>query len=74
LYPEKYEQLELSVDEKSFLRTLERAFSDEEMAYFVLHINPRRKASDDGKQPELFNLLLVDKGILLFRFLEWLRR
>lgn len=70
VYPEKYDQLELSVDEKSFLRTVERAFSGEEMAYFVLHINPRRKDTGDGKQPELFNLLLVDKGILLFRFLD----
>lgn len=43
VYPEKNEQLELSVDEKSFLRTLERAFSNEEMAYYVLQINPRRK-------------------------------
>lgn len=70
VYPEKSEQLELSVDEKSFLRTVERAFSDEEMAYFVLHINPRRKDAGDGKQPELFNLLLVEKGILLFRFID----
>jgi len=70
VYPEKYDQLELSVDEKSFLRTVERAFSGEEMAYFVLHINPRRKDTGDGKQPELFYLLLVDKGILLFRFLD----
>lgn len=70
LYPEKYDQLELSVDEKSFLRTVERVFSDEEMAYFVLHINPRRKDVGDGKQPELFNLLLVKEGILLFRFIE----
>lgn len=70
IYPEKYDQLELSVDEKSFLRTIERAFSDEEMAYFVLHINPRRKDAGDGKQPELFNLLLVKEGILLFRFIE----
>lgn len=70
VYPEKYDQLELSVDEKSFLRTVERAFSNEKMAYFVLHINPRRKDLGDGKQPELFDLLLVEKGILLFRFLE----
>lgn len=69
VYPEKYDQLELSVDEKSFLRTVERAFSDEEMAYYVLHINPRKKDAGEGK-PELFNLLLVNKGILLFRFLE----
>ena len=69
VYPEKNDQLELSVDEKSFLRTLERAFSDEEMAYYVLHINPRKKDAGEGK-PELFNLLLVNKGILLFYFLE----
>ena len=70
LYPEKYDQLELSVDEKSYLRTLERAFSDEEMAYYVLHINPRRRDAGDDKQPELFNLLLVNKGIILFRFVD----
>jgi len=69
VYPEKYEQLELSVDEKSFLRTIERAFVEEKMAYYVLHINPRKKDAGDGK-PELFNLLLVSKGILLFRFIE----
>src|SRR5665647_3572475 len=69
VYPEKSEQLELSVDEKSFLRTVERAFSSEKMAYYVLHINPRKKDVGGGK-PELFNLLLVDKGILLFRFIE----
>jgi len=69
VYPEKNEQLELSVDEKSFLRTVERAFSNEEMAYYVLHINPRKKDAGEGK-PELFNLLLVNKGILLFRFIE----
>ena len=69
VYPERHDQLELSVDEKSFLRTVERAFSDEEMAYYVLHINPRKKDAGEGK-PELFNLLLINKGILLFRFLE----
>lgn len=69
IYPEKYDPLELSVDEKSFLRTIERAFSGEGMAYYVLHINPRKKDVGEGK-PELFNLLLVNKGILLFRFLE----
>jgi hypothetical protein len=69
VYPEKSEQLELSVDEKSFLRTIERAFSMEEMAYYVLHINPRRKDIGGGK-PELFNLLLFNKGILLFRFID----
>ena len=61
VYPEKNEQLELSVHEKSFLRTLERAFSNEEMAYYVLHINPRKKDAGEGK-PELFNLLLVNKA------------
>jgi hypothetical protein len=70
LYPEKYDQLELSADEKSFLRTLERAFTNEDMAYYVLHINPRRKDAGDGKQAELFNLLLTNKGILLFRFID----
>ena len=69
VYPEKNEHLELSVDEKSFLRTIERAFSEEKMAYYVLHINPRKKDTGNGK-PELFNLLLVNKGILLFRFIE----
>ena len=69
VYPEKSEQLELSIDEKSFLRTVERAFSNEEMAYYVLHINPRKKDTGEG-QPELFNLLIVSKGIILFRFIE----
>lgn len=70
IYPEKYDQLDLSLDEKSFLRTIERAFSNEKMAYFVLHINPRKKDIGMGK-PELFNLLLIKEGILLFRFLDY---
>ncbi|MCL2301507.1 MAG: AAA family ATPase [Firmicutes bacterium] len=69
IYPEKYDQLDLTVDEKSFLRTVERAFSGEEMAYYVLHINPRRKDAGAGK-PELFHLLIVKEGILLLRFLD----
>ena len=69
VYPEKHDQLELTVDEKSFLRTVERAFSEKEMAYYVLHINPRKKDIGEGK-PELFSLLLVNNGILLFRFLD----
>lgn len=69
VYPEKYDQLELSADEKSFMRTVERALFDEEMAYYVLYINPRRENASEGK-PELFNLLLINKGILLFRFLD----
>jgi len=69
VYPEKNEQLELSAEEKSFLRTVERAFFEEEMAYFVLHINPRRKDIGEGR-PELFNLLLLKEGIFLFRFFD----
>lgn len=69
VYPEKYDKLELSVSERSFLRTMERAFDDDELAYYVLHINPRRKDIGEGK-PELFNMLVIDKGILLFRFLD----
>lgn len=68
VYPEKYDQLELTVEEKSFLRTIQRAFSDEEMAYYVLHINPRKRSSNGN--PELFNLMIVSKGIFLFRFLN----
>jgi len=68
IYPKKYEPLDLSADEKSFLRTIERAMIEEELAYFVLHINPRKK-ENQGKA-ELFILLLLNKGILLFRFLE----
>jgi len=69
LYPEKYDKLVLSSEEKSFLRTLDRAYSDDDMSYYVLHINPRRKDIGEGK-PELFNLLILEKGILLFRTFE----
>lgn len=69
IYPEKNDQLGLTSEEKSFLRTVERAFSEEELAYYVLHINPRRKMDEEGKNAELFNLLIVSKGIILFRFL-----
>lgn len=69
IYPEKNDQLGLTSEEKSFLRTVERAFSEEELAYYVLHINPRRKMDEEGNNAELFNLLIVSKGIILFRFL-----
>lgn len=67
IYPEQYDQLELSTEEKSFLRSIERAFSSEENAYYVLHINPRKLAGDDGTA-ELFDLLVVPQGVFLFRF------
>lgn len=69
LYPEKYDKLALSSEEKSFLRTIDRAYSDVDMSYYVLHINPRRKDIGGGK-PELFNLLVCEKGILLFQIFE----
>ena len=69
VFPEKYDKLELTVSERSFLRTLDRAYSNEELAYFVLHINPRRKDIGQG-MPELFNMLVIKKGILLFRFFD----
>ena len=43
IYPEKYDQLELSSNEKSFLRTVGRAFDDSGLGYYVLKINPRKK-------------------------------
>ena len=69
VFPEKYDKLELTVSERSFLRTLDRAYSNEELAYIVLHINPRRKDIGQG-MPELFNMLVIKKGILLFRFFD----
>ena len=69
VYPEKHEQLELTANERSFLRTISRAFDEYETGYYVLHINPRRIDMGGGK-PELFNLLVFNKGILLFRFIE----
>lgn len=69
IYPEKYDKLDLSSSEKSFLRTIDRALSEEEMAYYVLHINPRKKDVGQGR-PELFNLLVISEGIFLLRFFE----
>lgn len=69
LYPEKYDKLELSSAEKSYLRTIDRAFSNEDLAYYVLHINPRKKDAGQG-HPELFNLLVVPEGIVLFRYYD----
>ena len=43
LYPEKYDKLDLSAEEKSFIRTLDRAIPDDNLAYYVLHINPIKK-------------------------------
>ena len=69
IYPEKYDKLDLSTSERSFLRTTERAFSGDELAYYVLHINPRKRDAGQGKA-ELFNMLLVPEGIVLLRFFD----
>ena len=69
IYPEKYEQLELTANEKSFMRTLGRALDGVAPCYYVLHINPRKKDAGNG-EPELFNLLVCDSGVLLFQFNE----
>lgn len=69
LYPEKYDKLDLSTSERSFLRTMERSFFKEQLAYYILQINPRKR--DEGKgQAELFNMLIVSEGILLLRFFD----
>ena len=67
IYPEKYDQLELTSNERSFLRTVGRAFDEDELGYYVLHINPRKIGLEGGK-PELFNLLICKEGLLLLRF------
>lgn len=69
VYPEKSDKLELIPVERSFIRTIERAYSDSDMGYFVLHINPRKKDAGKGN-PELFDMLLCPEGILLFRFFD----
>lgn len=69
IYPEKYDQLELTSSERSFLRTVSRAFNDDELGYYVLHINPR-KIGLEGGRPELFNLLICKEGLLLLRFFD----
>ena len=69
IYPNKYEQLELSSNERSFLRTINRAFENEQFAYFVLQINPRKISIGNGAA-ELFNLLIYREGLCLFRFFE----
>ena len=68
IYPEKNEQLGLLPEERVFLRAIERGFLEEEFAYYVPHVNPRKKELIEGK-PELFHLFLFDLGIVLFRFL-----
>lgn len=69
IYPEKYDQLELTSNERSFLRTVSRAFNEDELGYYVLHINPRKFGLEGGK-PELFNLLIFKEGLLLLRFFD----
>ena len=69
IYPEKYDQLELTSNERSFLRTVSRAFNEDELGYYVLHINPRKIGLEGGK-PELFNLLICKEGLLLLRFFD----
>lgn len=69
IYPEKYDKLDLTTQERSFVRTIDRAFSEYDMGYYVLHINPRKKDVGQGK-PELFNLLVIPEGMMLLRFFE----
>lgn len=69
IYPEKYDKLELSTSERSFLRTMERSFSGDELAYYVLQINPRKRDAGQGKA-ELFNMLVIPEGIILLRFFD----
>ena len=69
IYPEKYDKLELSTTERSFLRTMERLFPGDQLAYYVLHINPRKRDAGKG-QAELFNMLVVPQGIILLRFFD----
>ena len=69
IYPEKYDKLELSTSERSFLRTMERLFPGDQLAYYVLQINPRKRDAGKG-QAELFNMLVVPEGILLLRFFD----
>ena len=68
IYPEKYDKLELTTSERSFIRTMDRTFHGDQLAYFVLQINPRKRDAGQGKA-ELFNMLVIPEGILLFRFL-----
>lgn len=69
IYSEKYDKLELSTSERSFLRTMERSFPGDQLAYYVLQINPRKRDAGKG-QAELFNMLVVPEGILLLRFFD----
>ena len=69
IYPEKYDKLELSTSERSFLRTLERSFPGDQLAYYVLQINPRKRDAGKG-QAELFSMLVVPEGIILLRFFD----
>lgn len=69
IYPQKYDKLELTTSERSFLRTIERSFFEDELAYYVLQINPRKRDAGQGKA-ELFNMLIIPEGIFLFRFFD----
>ena len=69
VYPEKYDKLELSASERSFLRTMERTFPGEQLAYYVLQINPRKRDIGQGKA-ELFNMLIIPEGVFLLRFFD----
>lgn len=69
IYPEKYDKLELTTSERSFIRTMDRTFHRDQLAYFVLQINPRKRDAGQGKA-ELFNMLVIPEGILLFRFFD----
>lgn len=36
IFPEKYDKLELTVTERSFLRTVDRAYPKDDFSYYVL--------------------------------------
>ena len=69
IYPEKYDKLELTTSERSFIRTMERAFPGDQLAYYVLQVNPRKLDIGQGKA-ELFNMLIIPEGIVLLRFFD----
>ncbi len=48
---------------------MERSFPGDQLAYYVLQINPRKRDAGKG-QAELFNMLVVPEGILLLRFFD----
>lgn len=66
IYPEKYDKLEVTPAERRLMRRFDQALPSNSLAYFLLRVNPRKRAMK-GNKAELWNMLIMTEGILFMR-------